>query len=301
MKRKGILWKPVYALASWFGRNFPGAMIRIRYFIRFHRFPNLRNPRTLNEKIIWMSLKTDTGQWSRLTDKYAVREYVKSRGLSDILTGLYGVWSDASDIDFSKLPEGFVLKPTHGSGNVMIVDSKSGLDIDSAVRTLNGYLSTRYGELEGGRHYYRITPRVVAEELLINDEISARYSKSVIDYKIWCFNGKPHYIWTCCNRREGYAQVMTYDTDWTPHAEYSVFNSHYAEGAVVPRPKCLERMLEIAAILSEGFPVVRVDLYNVGDRVCFGEMTFTSLGGMMNFYTAEFLEKAGDMISLPTI
>ena len=68
---------------------------------------------------------------------------------------------------------------------------------------------------------------------------------------------------------------------------------------LIPKPKNLEQMLEIAQKLSKPFPVVRVDLYNLDGRIVFGEMTFTSLGGLMNFYTKDFLEKTGAMISLP--
>ena len=301
MRRSGFVWKPIYAVASWFGRNCPETMLRIRYLVRFHKFPNLDSPSNLNEKIIWLSLRTDTTKWSELTDKYAVREYVKSKGLADTLTELYGVWNNANMIDFDTLPSGFALKPTHGSGNVIIVNDKSELDIQNVRNTLNRDLSTKYGELEGGRHYFRITPRVVAEQLLLNDVESAKYSSSVIDYKIWCFNGKAHYIWTCCNRRTDYAEVMTYDRDWNSLPQYSVFNKHYAKGVVIPKPANLDRMLQVAETLSEGFPVVRVDLYNIGGKVYFGEMTFTSLGGLMDFYTDEFLNMTGAMITLPSV
>lgn len=301
MKRTGIVGKSVYCVASWLGRNYPLTMIKVRYFLRFRKILNLKNPQTLNEKILWLSSKTDTAVWSELTDKYSVREFVKSRGLEDILTELYGVWSDASDIDFDRLPEKFILKPTHGSGNVIIVPDKNLADRNDLVTKLNGCLAVRYGELEGGMHYFRIAPRVVAEELLQNDEVSAKYSDSVIDYKIWCFNGRPSYVWTCLNRKTDYAEVMLYDTEWNAVPQYCVFTKHYAKGSEIPRPKSLERMLDVAKRLSDGFPVVRVDLYNVGERVCFGEMTFTSLGGMMDFYTDEFLKRTGDMISLPEI
>lgn len=91
---------------------------------------------------------------------------------------------------------------------------------------------------------------------------------------------------------------MTYDREWKRHPEYSIFNKHYSEGVPLPKPASYERMLEIAEKLAKPFPVVRVDLYNLNGRIYFGEMTFTSLGGLMDFYTDEFQILAGDLIDL---
>jgi len=235
---------------------------------------------------------------TRLSDKFAVREYVKECGLERILVKLYGVWKDASLIDFSRLPSSFVLKPNHGSGNIVLVNDKTQLDVNKVVKQLNRDLKHTYGELEGGRHYYGIKPVIIAEEMLYNDSESAKYSTSIIDYKIWCFNGEAHYVWTCCNRNDDSTQVMTYDRDWNMRPEFSIFNKYYSKALPLPRPKALDQMLQVAEILSKPFPVVRVDLYNLDGKIYFGEMTFTSLGGLMDFYTDEFQIHAGNLIDL---
>lgn len=289
----------IKSIASCVGRRNPELIVRIRYRLRFHKRLNLDNPRTLNEKIQYLSLRTDTTEWSRLTDKYTARDYVRECGLADTLNTLYGVWDHASDIDLNSLPDSFILKTTGGSGDSIIVKDKNQMDAESVFRYLDRMVNTVYGLSEGNPHYSRIVPRIIAEQLLVNDEISARYSSSLIDYKIWCFNGKAAYIWTCTDRTSHGTKVMTYDTDWTAHPEYSVFYSHYSRGNVIPKPENLDRMLVIAEKLAAPFPVVRVDLYNIAGRIYFGEMTFTSLGGLMDFYTPEFLEKTGDMIRLP--
>lgn len=289
----------IKSIASCVGRRNPELIVRIRYRLRFHKRLNLDNPRTLNEKIQYLSLRTDTTEWSRLTDKYTARDYVRECGLADTLNTLYGVWDHASDIDLNSLPDSFILKTTGGSGDSIIVKDKNQMDAESVFRYLDRMVNTVYGLSEGNPHYSRIVPRIIAEQLLVNDEVSARYSSSLIDYKIWCFNGKAAYIWTCTDRTSHGTKVMTYDTDWTAHPEYSVFYSHYSRGNVIPKPENLDRMLVIAEKLAAPFPVVRVDLYNIAGRIYFGEMTFTSLGGLMDFYTPEFLEKTGDMIRLP--
>lgn len=280
------------------GRRNPELLVRIRYYLRFHKRINLDNPQTLNEKILYLSLRTDTSRWTRLSDKYEVRNYVHECGLDDILNRLYGVWNSADDIDFSLLPDRFIIKTTHGSGDNYIVRNVNEADIEDIRKKIGEGLNHTYGLAEGGLHYSRIRPRVIAEELLENDTLSAKYSTSLIDYKIWCFNGEPHYIWTCTNRDRHGTRVMTYDTNWNAHPEYSVYTSHYMEDNPIPQPENLKMMLDVARKLSAPFPVVRVDLYDIAGRIVFGEMTFTSLGGLMNFYTDEFLEMTGRMINL---
>ena len=288
----------VKSIASVLGRKCPGLVVRIRFLLRFHRFPNLRHPKDLNEKIQYLSLKTDTSLWTELTDKFKVREYIRRCGLEDTLVPLLGHWSRACDIDFDSLPSKFVLKCTHGSGDCIIVRDKSRCDREGIVREMQSALDTCYGLSEGNIHYSRIVPSVVAESLVENDAESAVHSSSLIDYKVWCFNGKAHYIWACTDRSREGAKVLLYDTDWNDHPEYSVFTKHYMRGTVIPKPANLDRMLEIAETLARPFPVVRVDLYNVAGKVYFGEMTFTSLGGYMDFYTDDFLEMTGSMINL---
>lgn len=292
------LLKPIVLFTKYFGRNFPESLVRIRYFFRFHKYLNLSNPKTLNEKILYLSLKTDTSEWTRLADKYHVREYVKECGLDDILVKCYGFWKKAADIDFSKLPNSFVLKTVQGSGDIILVKDKHKLNINETKKNIDIAVNTRYGELEGGKHYMRIKPAIIAEELLFNDKISQIYSTSIIDYKIWCFNGKAHYIFTCCNRDKAGTDVMTYDISWNAHPEYSVLTNHCRRGNVIPKPLNFERMINIAEKLAMPFPVVRVDLYNIGGIIYFGEMTFTSLGGLMDYYSDEFQTLAGSMINL---
>lgn len=297
IKNKTFL-KPLVYAARLFGRNFPELMVRLRYFVRFRRPINLKHPQTLNEKILSLSLRSDTTIWTRLADKYNVRGYIEEHGLSDILVPLVGYWTKAEDIDFDKLPNSFVLKTTQGSGDIIIVKDKDSINKDNVRKQMDKALHTKYGELEGGKHYMRISPAIIAEALLTNDEISKIHSTSIIDYKIWCFNGKVHYIWACCNRDKNGTDVMTYDINWNAHPEYSVFYDHYRRGSLIPKPENFEQMINIAETLAKPFPVVRVDLYNLNGKIYFGEMTFTSLGGLMNFYTDDFQRMCGNIIDL---
>lgn len=293
----GSFKESVRAVASAIGKRNPELVVRIRYFLRFHRRINLNNPKTLNEKIQYLSLRTDTSEWTRLSDKFLVREYVKECGLENILVHQYGVWDSADEIDFSMLPDRFVIKTTHRSGDAIFVKDKSQTDMAFLKEQIGLALKRTYGLSEGNLHYSRIHPRVIAEELLENDAVSASYSSSVIDYKIWCFNGKAYYIWTCSGRIGNCAGVMMYDTVWNAHPEYSIFTRHYWRADILPEPDGLAEMIAAAEKLAAPFPVVRVDMYDIGGRIFFGEMTFTSLGGYMNYYSNDFLLYAGSLIS----
>lgn len=285
-------------IASFIGGRNPELIVRIRYRLRFHKRIDLDNPKTLNEKIQYLSLRTDTTEWSRLADKYAVREYVSDCGLADTLNTLYAVWENADEIDFDKLPDRFILKTTSGSGNCVIVKDKSQIDKNGIRKYFKKMLNTVYGLSEGNPHYSRIKPRVIAEALILNDPESAKHSTSLIDYKIWCFNGKAYYIWVCTNRTHSGTNVLVYDTDWTVHPEHCNFTRYYSEGKVVPKPKNLGLMLSMAEKLAAPFPVVRVDMYNIDGRIYFGELTFTAVGALMNCYSDEFLLHTGQLIKL---
>ena len=292
------IFKPVIAFCEWLGIHHPILLARIRYYVRFKKPLHLKSPQTLNEKILFLSLKTDTTLWTRCADKYEVRDYVKECGLEDILIPLVGVWEHATDIDFDKLPDEFVLKATHGSGDIKVVTDKTRLDIPKIVAEFEDDLKHQYGALESGHHYMRIHPRMIAEEMIHNDPETAKISSSIIDYKIWCFNGKVYWLWACANRDEHTTEVMTYDTDWNAHPEYSIFENDYRHGEILPKPKNLERMIEVAEKLAKPFPCVRVDLYNIDGKIYFGELTFTSYGGLQDFYTDEFQKLAGSKIDL---
>lgn len=298
---KKKLVTPILKLVTWLNPKIPATMIQIRHFMRMRRFAKLRNPQDLNEKILWMTLHTDTKEWSRLADKYEVRDFVRECGLEEILVEQYGLYNSMNEVDFDNLPNSFVLKPTHGSGDVVVVKDKSKANVE-AIRTkiqggLDEYICTSAAEL----HYTRIPHRVIAEELLINDSISEKYSSTLIDYKIWCFNGKAQFIWVCMNRfvknKDG-AEVMTYDRDWNAHPEYCRETPDFSLADSMPKPNGYDHMLEVAEKLAEKFPVVRVDLYNLNGKLYFGEMTFTSYGAIMDFYSDEFLQLAGNMIDL---
>lgn len=290
---------PIYrAFLNWLNAHYPILVCKLRFKKMFGRDIDLENPKDINEKILWLSLFSDITEWSRMADKYAVRSYVEELGLGDHLVKLYGKWERSEDIDWDKLPQQFVLKTNNGSGTVKLVPDKSKLDVHTTTKLLDEWLHKDVASATTEFHYAPIKPCIIAEELLDFSK-DPNESTSAIDYKIWCFNGKAHYVWACSNRDEEATDVALFDKEWHYLPEKSIFNEHYREQKVlVKKPKNLDLMLEIAEKLSKPFPVVRVDLYNIDGQIYFGEMTFTSLGGTMDFYTQECLYEMGEMIDI---
>lgn len=282
--------------------HFPTMVVRIRYALRFKRFPDLRQPQDLNEKILYQKLYTDTTLWSTLADKVKVKDYVKECGLGDILVKTYAVWNDAAQIDFDKLPDSFMLKSNNGDGkgtNFPVCNKKnlSAQDIQALKDKAEKWLKQKnIGALSAEPQYRGIKPLVLAEELLP----VPKGEKSIVDYKLWCFNGEPCVFLVVSNRKSGgEAELACYDLNWKNRSDLLEENNHYhIRKTELPRPKGLETMAEYARILAKPFPQVRVDLYNIDGRIYFGELTFTSLGGMMNYFTPTALMEMGKKVDL---
>ena len=258
----------------------------------FGRKIDWNNPRDLNEKIQWLICFSDTSSWTRLSDKIQVREYVKEKGLGDLLVPMFGSWKRSADIPYDELPEKFVLKCNHDSGSTHIVDKHSdrmqvNQELDRALETSLGY---RFGET----FYNPIPPTILAEEYLDSG------AERPVDYKVWCLDGKPYCIFTCHGRTKKHLYINVFSTSWEPRTDVCVYSDHFRDGQFrAPRPTRLEEMLAAARTLAEGFPEVRVDFYEVNGVLYFGELTFASASGMMDYFTRDFLLEMGAKVTLP--
>jgi hypothetical protein len=268
---------------------------------------DLRDPRDYNEKVQWLKIYSDLSQWTELADKYKVREYVKKCGFEDNLVKLYGAWDKVEDIGFDALPDKFVLKPNHAFGSVILVKDKSKLKIEETKKTLETWKKSRYGLQSFEPHYWNIRRKILAEELLI-DESSKLLSKSLIDYKFWCIHGEPFIIMVLYNREntvvgsdesknDSGMQIGVYDLEWNLRLDYYQGNyANHVESAM-PKPYCFNEMIHICRTLSKPFIQVRVDLYEVNNRVFFGELTFTP-GGSMSYFSEDVFLRMGEKMDL---
>lgn len=266
-----------------------------------HTFP-WNNPQDLNEKITWLLAKTDTGLWSAYADKYGVRDYISQKGYGKNLTKCYGVWNSADDINFDSLPEMFVIKCTHDCGSTYIIDKKV-CNYAELKKKLKCHLEKKFGYETCEPHYLKIKPQIVAEEYLDD----SNNSSSLIDYKFWCYNGHTDYVLVCYDRyREENGHVtstrMVYDVnDWHPRKDMLSVDLQRQNFKPLPKPENFENMVSMAKDLSLGFPIVRVDLYNVNGKIYFGEMTFTSNCGRNTSYSNDALFSLGSQVDISNV
>lgn len=189
-----------------YGERHPKWLIGRVYKHLLGRKIDWEDPKDLNEKINWLKLHADPLEWSRLADKYSVREYVKEKGVGDILIPLYGHWNSGAEViqDWDKLPDEFVLKCNNGNGKVKIISEVNGgkksVNLKELQAELDNWVSSKYGGIAGTEPHYSLIHNCIIAEKLLRDESEMSYSDSVIDYKIWCFDGKPYGCFVCCNR-----------------------------------------------------------------------------------------------------
>lgn len=266
-------------------------------YLRFRRKLNLKNPKTLADKVTYLFLHKSTPLMSTCTDKWAVREYIASKGLADILIPtLGGPWTSVKDINFDSLPNEFILKATHGCKMNYFVPDKSKLDIPSCKRTLQKWIDTTYGTYSMEPHYKPIPHRIYAEQLL-------GQSTEMVDYKFNCLNGKPQFILVGSERDASKGRMSVkfslLDTNWKSLNQYlQTSGLEVPNSQQVSRPQHLEQMLSISSLLSADFPFVRVDLYEVKGKIYFGELTFSPFCGVYPILTDDFIEKMGNLLIL---
>lgn len=266
------------------------------YYSFFKDKINWKNPKNLIEKIYWLQFNSDTSFWTKYADKYLVRDYVKECGYEDALPKLYGKWENANDIDFDKLPNSFVLKTNNGCGTNFIVKNKSKLNIKSTVNKLNRWLSIPYGYAAAQVHYTRIKPCIIAEELLVNNY---SFSSSLVDFKIWCFQGVPECVLIVFDRQDSNYLLSLYDLEWN-NITLGNFDLNYkhCSNQNIPKPKSFEQMIEIAKVLSKDISQVRIDFYDIDGKPYFGEMTFTTGFG---YFSEEYYNYLGSKIDLSKV
>lgn len=272
--------KVVYGL---FG---PRMNYSLRYFHNRKHLPNLSNPKDLSERILASMLLPSFKENAQYVDKVKVREFIRSKGLENILLKHFGVWENPEDIDFSKLPNKFALKTNNGCGNHFFCKDKSTLNEENCINLLkNNLQKIESFESNLEPQYKMIHPLVFCEEL-----IDTGSDSWPTDYKFTCINGEPDHIFLA-TERESKVKYGTFDLEWNvlPYTKDEFRPKSYPK-----KPKYLKEMTDIARILSRDFEFVRVDLYESGDKIFFGELTFSPWGGLMYSYTDESIKILGD-------
>lgn len=252
-------------------------------------FLDLENPRDFNSKIQWLKLFDSTPLKTQLADKYLVRDWVAKKIGEKYLIPLLGVWDSFDEIKFSELPNQFVLKANHASGYNIIVKDKLDLNVEEAKEKFDTWMQRDFlwsYEL----HYMNIPKKIIAEKYM------ADFEGDIYDYRFFCFNGKPEYIWVDVGSGTDHHKRNIYDMAWNLQ-DYKVNYPQFDHE--VAKPETLDEMIKCASVLSEGFAFVRVDFYSVNGNVYFGEMTFTPQGGTGKWEDNAQNMLYGSLITLP--
>ena len=260
-------------------------------------FPNLKNPRSLNEKIIWLALNYKNPVIAVAADKGKAKEWVSQRVGSQYVVPLIGVYDDVNDIDFGAMPNRFVAKLNDGWGaeKVMIIRDKSVIDVDKVKAVLSSWL------YPWNNYYYMnmciIDEKMEAPAIVIEEYIEDTKSNVLDDYKFYCCNGEPKFALVVTGRGSKDQKRAFVDMDWNI---MPFRRKGYKSETRVDRPQCLNEMKELARRLSADVPFVRVDFYEVDGRPFVGELTFTP-GMFLKFEPQEWDFKLGEYLSLPQI
>ena len=236
---------------------------------------NLENPKTFNEKLQWLKLHDRNPEYTKMVDKYLVKEYVANIIGKEYIIPTLGVWDRAEDVDFEKLPDKFVLKCNHNSGlGMCICKDKSKLDIPRTRALLNKGLAQNY-YLHGREWPYKdVKRRIIAEQYMEDNPDS----KELTDYKFYCFNGVVDSVMVCCDRKSGDTKFYFFDEEWCLK-RYNFRGINAPPNFTFPKPNNIDEMFLIAKKLSKGLPFVRIDLYSINQRTYFGEITFYPQSG----------------------
>lgn len=265
------------------------------YWRRLGKKLDLNNPKTSNEKVLWLKFNTyyKNPLVIQCADKYAVREYVEKCGCGEILNDLYGVYDKVSDINFDKFPNKFVMKLNYGCGMNLICTDKSALNIKKTKRMLGRWMRSLQHLRLSEMHYSYIPKKIICEKFL-----DTHNNAAPDDYKIYCCNGKPYYVMVCIGRDKGRPKFYYFDCEGNLQREMTRDGLEAPADFQYEKPQGWNEMICYAETLSASFPFVRTDFYLVDGKVVFGELTFTPAGGL-DSRKLEYTDKLlGDLIDL---
>lgn len=267
--------------------------LQLLYRLRMGYWPDLKSPKTFNEKLQWLKLYDRQPEYTKMVDKYEVKKYVAEIIGSKYIIPTYGVWERPEDIDWDSLPKQFVLKTTHGSGSsgVLICKDKETFDKVGATAKLKKAMTMDVYRSLREWPYKNVHKRIIAEELIKGDN-----DTDLADYKLYCFDGVPRFFFICDNRFTATGMTVDcYTTEWE-HVDVKVAGHDNPGGH--KRPVALEEMLSLARRLSKGKPHVRCDFYYSNGKIYFSELTFFSSGGFGKTEPKSYDLEWGKMISL---
>lgn len=268
-----VLLKIVIIFSSFFN-NKEKLHLQILYYLQMGKKLDLKNPQTLNEKLQWLKLYDRKPEYTRMVDKILAKDYVKNIIGEEYIIPTLAVWDKVEDIDVSNLPKGFVIKTNHSGGNsgVIICPDKNKLDIKQVKKHMKKSLKSDIYTMLREWPYKNIERKIFAEKLL------GTGNNEIVDYKFYCFDGYVESVLLCIDRQIGDPKFYFFDKDWNLK-RHNKRGKEAPNDFTLPKPENMDRMFEIASLLSKGLPYARVDLYNVEGHIYFGEITLYPASG----------------------
>lgn len=253
---------------------------------------DLEHPKTFQEKLQWLKLYDRKPIYTKMVDKYEAKDFIAEKVGSEYIIPTLGIYNTVDEIDYDKLPNEFVIKTTHDSGTVIVCKDKSKLDKEYVRKYISERLKRRYYYSEREWPYKDVKPRIIIEKNInVNDE-------DLRDYKFFCFDGEPKALYITTNR--GLEGGLKEDFFYADGKHMEVNQKGYYNNPVTPElPNNFEKMKELARVLANGIPQLRVDFYEINDKVFVGELTFSDGGGFSPFVPGEYNRIFGDWIKLP--
>ena len=266
--------------------------IRLKYYSKFGKYPDLKNPKTFNEKLQWLKLHDRKDVYTTMVDKYEAKEYVaKIIGEKYVIPTL-GIYNKFDEINFDELPNQFVIKCTHDSGGLVIVKDKRNFNINDARKKIEKSLKKNYYNFGREWPYKNVKPRIIVEKYMEDSK-----NKSMRDYKFFCFNGNPEIMYISEGlENHSTAHMSFYDMNFNltdcKRKDYKLLE--YKPEV----PVNFEKMKNFSKKLSAGIPHLRVDFYEINGNLYFGELTFFTCSGMIPFKDEKWNVKLGEKIDL---
>lgn len=280
MVRKGLLkWVP------------DKPYLHILYYAYMGKRLHLTNPVTYNEKLQWLKLYDRNPIYTKMVDKYEAKLIVAEKIGEEYIIPTLGVWNRPEEIDFDGLPDKFVLKTTHDSGGIIIVDKRQGYDGKRINDFFNKRLSQSTYELQREWPYKNVPKRIIAEQFMEDEK-----THELRDYKFFCFDGEVKCMFIATDRQSEKPTAFDF---FDPDFNWMDIRHGHPNAEVKPeKPINFELMKQLAAKLSDGLPQVRVDLYEINGKVYFGELTFFHHGGIVPFDPENWDKVFGEWIQL---
>lgn len=272
--------------------------IQLKYRQWFGKWADLKNPKTYNEKLNWIKLYDRNPEYTIMVDKYEAKKWISDKiGNEYVIPILGGPWNSFDEIDFSSLPDQFVLKTTHDCGGVVVCKDKKKMDMKKTEEFLEKHLKNNYYLTGREWPYKNIKPRIFAESYMTDGLTEKGKKGQLTDYKFFCFDGVPKVMFIATDRTDETVDTKFdfYDMKFN---HLPIIQGHPNSKVLHDKPRSFEKMKEIAAQLSIGIPQIRVDFYEVDGRVYVGELTLFHYSGTVPFNPEKWDYIFGEWINL---